>query len=144
MSTSQINPDGLPEILPIPASLKAAAQAALARREPLVVMVTLKGCAFCDVVRTNYLGPMYQRGQVYAVQVNMLDRKSALQDLQGRTTTPYDQARAWKARMAPTLLFLDSEGREIAERLEGMTVADFYGAYLQERIDAARRVVRQR
>ena len=74
----------------------------------------------------------------------MLDRKSALQDLQGRTTTPYDQARAWKARMAPTLLFLDSEGREIAERLEGMTVADFYGAYLQERIDAARRVVRQR
>ena len=144
MSTAQINPDGLPDILPVPASLKAAAQAAQARREPLVVMVTLKGCAFCDVVRNNYLGPMSQRGEVYAVQVNMLDRKSALQDLQGRTTTPYDQARAWKARMAPTLLFLDSEGREIAERLEGMTVADFYGAYLQERIDAARRVVRQR
>lgn len=144
MSTANINPDGLPEILPIPASLRAAAQAARARQEPLVVMVTLKGCAFCDVVRTNYLGPMSQRGEVVAVQVNMLDRKSVLQDLQGRSTTPYDQARAWKARMAPTLLFLDSDGREIAERLEGMTVADFYGSYLQDRIDTARRVVRQR
>lgn len=144
MSTAQINPDGLPEILPIPASLKAAAQAARARREPLVVMVTLKGCAFCDVVRGHYLGPMAQRGEVYAVQVNMLDRQSVLQDLQGRSTTPYDQARAWKARIAPTLLFLDSEGREIAERLEGMSSADFYGAYLQQRIDTARSVVRRR
>jgi thioredoxin-related protein len=144
MSTAQINPDGLPDILPIPASLKAAAQAARLRGEPLVVMVTLKGCAFCDVVRNNYLGPMSQRGEVAAVQLNMLDRKSVLQDLQGRSTTPYDQARAWKARMAPTLLFLDVDGREIAERLEGMTVADFYGAYLQQRLDAARRVLRQR
>jgi hypothetical protein len=106
--------------------------------------VTLKGCAFCDVVRTNYLGPMSQRGEVFAVQVNMLDRKSVLQDLRGGTTTPYEQARVWKARIAPTLLFLDSEGREVAERLEGMSSADFYGAYLQQRLDTARRAVRQR
>jgi thioredoxin-related protein len=144
MSTANINPDGLPEVLPIPASLRSAAQVARARQEPLVVMVTLKGCAFCDVVRTNYLGPMSQRGEVYAVQVNMLDRKSVLQDLQGRPTTPYEQARAWKARIAPTLLFLDSDGRELAERLEGMSSADFYGAYLQDRIDSARRALRQR
>jgi len=144
MSTAQINPDGLPEILPIPASLRAAAQSAKARQEPLVVMVTLKGCAFCDVVRTNYLGPMSQRGEVFAVQVNMLDRKSVLQDLRGASTTPYAQAQAWKARIAPTLLFFDSDGREVAERLEGMTVADFYGAYLQQRLDTARRAVRQR
>ena len=144
MTTLNTNPDGLPEILPIPGSLRAAAQTALHRREPLVVMVTLKGCAFCDVVRTNYLGPMHQRGEVYAVQVNMLDRKTPLQDLQGQITTPHAQARAWKARMAPTLLFLDVNGKEIAERMEGMTIADFYGAYLQDRIDTARKVVRSR
>ena len=137
-----INPDGLPEILPLPASLLAAAHAARTRREPLIVMVTLKGCAFCDIVRNNYLGPMYRKGEVYAVQVNMLDRKSTLQDLRGQTTTPYEQARAWRARIAPTVLFLDYDGREIAERLEGMNLADFYGAYLQERIDEARKKVR--
>lgn len=144
MNLATSNPDGLPDILPVPASLRAAAQAAQQRKLPLLVLVTLKGCAFCDIVRTNYLGPMHQRGEVFAVQVNMLDRKTALQDVQGATTTPYEQAHLWKARMAPTVLFLNAQGREVAERLEGMPSADFYGAYLQERIDQARRQVQPR
>ena len=142
MTTHHSNPDGLPEILPVPGSLRASAQTARRRREPLVVMITLKGCAFCDVVRNNYLGPMFQRGEVYAVQVNMLDRKTPLQDFQGNITTPHEQARVWRARMAPTLLFLDHDGKEIAERLEGMTLADFYGEYLQARLDTARARIR--
>lgn len=133
------NPDGLSELLPVPQSLRAAAQLAQRRGEPLVVMVTLKGCAFCDVVRNSYLAPMFRKGEVVAVQVNMLDRRTALQTVSGETTTPYEQSRVWRARMAPTLLFLDYEGREIAERLEGMGVADFYGAYLEERLLTARR-----
>ncbi|WP_101049535.1 hypothetical protein [Macromonas nakdongensis] len=144
MNTRNLNPDGLPDILPVVGSLRAAAQKAAARQEPLVVMVTLKGCAFCDVVRGHYLGPMQQKGEVVAVQVNMLDRKTPLQDLQGQMTTPYAQAQAWKARIAPTVLFLNPAGQEIAERLEGMSLADFYGAYLQDRLDTARRQLRGR
>ncbi len=142
MSLATANPDGLPDILPVPASLQAAARMAHEKKEPLIVMVTLKGCAFCDVVRNNYLGPMHRNGEVFAVQLNMLDRTSRLQDLRGRVTTPYQQARAWKARIAPTLLFLDQKGNEIAERLEGMGLADFYGPYLQQRIDTSRRKLR--
>jgi len=144
MNTRNHNPDGLPDILPVPGSLRAAAQAAVARREPFIVLVTLKGCAFCDVVRNNYLGPMARRGEVVAVQVNMLDRTTPLQDLQGQITTPHAQAQVWKARIAPTVLFLDGQGRELAERLEGMGLADFYGAYLQDRIDTARQKLRAR
>lgn len=144
MNTRHLNPDGLPDILPVPGSLRAVAQTAASRQEPLVVMVTLKGCAFCDVVRGHYLGPMHQKGDIVAVQINMLDRQSPLQDLRGNLTTPYAQAKAWKAKIAPTVLFLDASGQEIAERLEGMSVADFYGAYLQDRIDTARRTLRAR
>lgn len=142
MRPTPSNPDGLPETIPVPGSLKAAAQAARARREPLVVMVTLKGCAFCDVVRNNYLGPMFERGEVYAVQLNMLDRRTALQAIDGSSTTPQAQARAWRARIAPTLLFLDHNGQEIAQRIEGVPLPDFYGAYLEQRIATARVVVR--
>lgn len=142
MNTRNTNPDGLPEVLPVPGSLRAASQTAQGRRDPLVVMVTLKGCAFCDIVRNNYLGPMYRRGEVVAVQVNMLDRQTPLQDIGGQITTPHDQAHVWKARIAPTLLFLNAQGQEVAERLEGMSSADFYGAYLDERLATARRVIR--
>ncbi len=144
MNTRNTNPDGLPDTLPVPGSLRAVAQAAQARREPLVVMVTLKGCVFCDLVRNSYLGPMHRKGEVVAVQVNMMDRTTPLQAVPGHLTTPYDQVQAWKARVAPTLLFLDDQGREVAERLEGISSADFYGAYLDDRLAQARAVIRQR
>lgn len=136
MSTDPTNT--LPPVLPVPSSLLAAAQAAQRLHQPLVVMVTLKGCTFCDVVRNNHLLPMYKRGEVQAVQIDMLDRKSTLQNLQGVTTTPYEQARQWKINLAPTLLFINSQGQELAERLEGVGVADFYGAYLDQRLETAR------
>ena len=101
-------------------------------------MVTLKGCAFCDVVRNNYLGPMHRKGEIQVAQIDMLDRKTTLQSPEGTTTTPHEQAKAWKVRIAPTLLFLNPHGQEVAERLEGIAVADFYGAYLDQRLETAR------
>ncbi|TSE30676.1 thioredoxin fold domain-containing protein [Tepidimonas charontis] len=130
--------------LPVPASLPEYARAATARGEPLVVMVTLAGCAFCEVVRGHYLEPMLQRGEVVAVQLDMRDRRTPVQDWQGRPSTGYELARAWRVRVAPTLLFLDERGRELAERLEGMGVADFYGPYLEQRLAQARAQLRSR
>ncbi len=144
MSTPAAAPARPPAPLPVPASLQTVAQAAVAQKEPLVVMVTLAGCAFCEVVRNHYLGPMLQRGEIHAVQIDMLDRRTPLLDLQGRSTTGYDQARAWRVRVAPTVLFLDERGRELAERLEGIGVADFYGPYLDERLRTARAQLGQR
>ena len=51
---------------------------------------------------------------------------------------PADQARAWKARFAPTVLFLGPNGQELAERLVGVAVPDFYGEYLEARLTEAR------
>lgn len=130
--------------LPVPASLPQAARAAAARGEPLVVMVTLRGCAFCDVVRRHHLLPMLRRGEVHAVQVDMLDRATPLEGFDGRRITGYELARAWRLSVAPTLLFLDAGGRELAERLEGMGLAEFYGPYLEERLRQARQRLRNR
>jgi hypothetical protein len=125
--------------LPSPASLRGAAQAAAARGEPLVVMTTLVGCPYCDLVRNHYLLPMRKAGQVQAVQIDIRDRTGNLQGFNGETTTPANQARDWKARFAPTVLFLGPDGQELAERLVGVAVPDFYGHYLDTRLAEARR-----
>lgn len=127
-----------PSALPTPASLRGAAQTAVARGEPLVVMTTLAGCPYCDLVRNHHLLPMQRQGLVHAVQIDIRDRSSTLQDFNGSLTTPADQARAWKARFAPTVLFLGLQGQELAERLVGVAVPDFYGDYLDERLRQAR------
>ncbi|MCS6811779.1 MAG: hypothetical protein RMK34_08990 [Tepidimonas sp.] len=129
--------------LPVPTSLPQAAAVAHARGEPLVLMVTLRGCAFCDVVRRHHLLPMLRRGEVQAVQIDLLDRSTPLEGFDGRRTTGYEQARAWRVTVAPTLLFLDERGRELAERLEGMGLAEFYGPYLEQRLQQARQRLRR-
>ena len=125
--------------LPSPASLRGAAQAAAALGEPLVVMTTLSGCPYCDLVRNSYLLPMRREGKVQAVQIDIRDRSSNLQGFMGENTTPAEQARLWKARFAPTVLFLGPKGQELAERLVGVAVPDFYGDYLDARLMEARK-----
>ena len=127
--------------LPTTDSLPAAARAAAAQGQPLVVMTTLKGCPFCDVVRNNYLGPMLRQGQVVAIQLDMTDRTSALTGFDGKPTTPAAQVTAWKARLAPTVLFLAPDGREVVERLRGVAVQDLFGAYLDMRLSDSRKLL---
>lgn len=130
--------------LPTPTSLRGAALAAAARGEPLVVLTTLKGCVYCELVRNNYLAPMRREGLLVAVQLDVQDRQSNLQGFSGDTTTPADQARAWKARFTPTVMFFGPDGQELAERLLGVAVADFYGEYLEARLTEARGKLRKR
>ncbi|MEY3428177.1 MAG: hypothetical protein RIS60_1529, partial [Pseudomonadota bacterium] len=48
----------------------------------------------------------------------------------------------WRVSIAPTLLFLGPKGQEIADRMEGGYLPDFYGSYLDERIAMARKLIR--
>lgn len=145
MSTTATKPEAVPapvirsSALPSPASLRGAAQAAAALGEPLVVMTTLSGCPYCDLVRNSYLLPLRREGKVQAVQIDIRDRSSNLQGFMGENTTPAEQARLWKARFAPTVLFLGPKGQELAERLVGVAVPDFYGDYLDARLMEARK-----
>jgi hypothetical protein len=41
--------------------------------------------------------------------------------------------------LTPTLLFLGSDGIELSERLVGIWSEDFYGAFIDNRIDEARK-----
>lgn len=128
--------------LPVPRSLRAAAQSAAARGEPLVVMTTLAGCIYCDLVRNSHLGPLLRQGQVVAVQIDVRDRQTTVQGFGGETTTPADLATGWKARFTPTVLFFGPDGRELTERLVGVAVPDFYGEYLDARLAEARQRLR--
>lgn len=126
------------DALPTPTSLRGAVQAAAARGEPLVVMTTLTGCPYCEIVRNHHLLPMRRAGEVQAVQLDTRDRSSNLQGFNGENSTAAELTRLWKARFAPTVLFFGLEGQELAERLVGVAVPDFYGEYLQARLTEAR------
>lgn len=126
-----------PATLPIAASLPDELAAALKKGEPLVVMVSVDGCPFCKVARENYLGPLRVQQGLPVVQVDMRS-KLVLTHFNGATLTHDELVRGWGVKVAPTVLFFGRHGVEIAERLVGGYIPDFYGAYLDERLRVAR------
>lgn len=122
-------------LLPMPASLAVELAAAQGRGRALVVMFSIPGCPWCKLVRQSYLAPLRAEGQP-VVEVDM-QGSSPLAGFDGAATTGSEVARALHVRVAPTVLFIGRGGRELAHRLPGVPLPDFYGAYLQERLDAA-------
>ena len=129
--------------LPMAVSLADALAAALKQGNPLVVMVSLDRCPFCIVARNNYLAPMRAQQGLPVVQVDM---RSALglTDFKGDKLTHDEWVRRLGVKVAPTVLFFGAGGVEVAERLSGAYIPDFYGAYLDDRLSLARATIKSK
>ena len=127
--------------LPVPASLPDELAAALKKGGPLLVMVTLRGCPFCKIATENYLLPLQREQALSIVQIDMRSKKT-IQGFGGPPQSQESLSRLWGIKVAPTVLFFGRGGVEVAERLVGGYLPDFYGAYLDERVRTARAAVR--
>lgn len=122
--------------LPRPTSLRDAARDSAARGEPLVLLVSLPGCPYCERVRRSHLLPLAcAAGGVVQIDVGSA---AAVVDFDGHARTHDAVATGLRARFTPTVLFLGPTGGELSERLVGAGIADFYGALLEQRLEAAR------
>ena len=132
----------VPIALPVTDSLPVALANALQLKQPLVVMVSLQGCPFCKVVRENYLHPLREDG-LQIVQIDMRDNRRIV-DFDGSVSSQDAWIRKYGIKLAPTVLFFGGKGEEVASRLKGAYIPDFYGAYLDEQLRIARQVVNTR
>ncbi len=129
-----------PVTLPPAASLADELAVALSAGFPLVVMVSLEGCPFCKIVRESFLVPMRHEQRLPVVQVDMRSRRS-VKNFNASSTTHEALISDWRIEIAPTVLFLGRQGVEVAQRLVGGYIPDFYGAYLEQRLETARAAV---
>ncbi len=136
-----------PAHLPQPTDLGAAAAAAASEGRPLLVLFSETGCQFCERLRRDYLLPM-QRNAGYQKKVMFfqvdVDLKTPLRDFSGRASTQAELARHYRIRIMPTVLLLGPQGEVLAEPLVAYQSRDFYGAYIDERINTALAALRAR
>ena len=127
------------EPLPLINDLEAAAKIAREQRAPLFVAFTLKRCPYCNTARREYWAPMNGsdrwRGKEVMVEL-MMDGPPALKDFDGKATTARDFAKRYAVSSAPTVLVFDGDGVLAAQPLVGLASVDFYGAYLEQAIEA--------
>ncbi len=136
-----LGPAAQPGWLPSPTHLQRLAEALAAQGRPLVLMVSLVDCPFCHRVRLSEMRPRQQEGLVVA-EIDISGPRT-LVDFAGASATHRDMARRYRVQVAPTVLWLNRKGDEVAERLVGASIPDFYGAYFDERMAAATAALRR-
>jgi thioredoxin-related protein len=123
-----------------PADLRASATRAAAEGRAVLVLFAEAGCPFCERLRRDYLLPL-QRNAEYGRKVAFFEvdvhATKPLRDFAGVEVTQAQLARRYGIRIMPTVLLLGPDGRPLAEPLVGYQSSDFYGAYLDQRIDTA-------
>jgi thioredoxin-related protein len=124
---------------PLPPARNLAQHAAVATKHgmPLILLVSLTGCPYCEQVRRQHLTPLAKTGAV--VKQIYLDSDAPLIDFVGARTTQRRFAKKVALQVAPTVFFFDVKGRQIAEPIVGALLEEFYGAYLDEAITTAKK-----
>ena len=123
------------------ADLRQEAQIAKTNNLILVVEFSSEYCGFCRKLEDLFLLPM-QRNAQYSDKVLIrsisLDSYETLVDFQGQTLSTSDFAARYEVSLTPTLVFLNADGEELSDKLVGIWSEDFYGGYIDNRIDEAR------
>lgn len=124
--------------LPPLRDLQAELAALAPRRAVLLLLVSRHDCQFCAEVRSNYLAPLQREGPPRLVLRELeSDTVAGLIDASGKHRPTADVLKQLGVRFFPTVLFLGSGVRTLAEPLLGLDQAGFYGAYLDSRLQQA-------
>lgn len=126
--------------IPLARDFTLEATNARTKNVPILVLFSRHNCAFCTQLLQEFLLPM-QRNAEYESKVIMrqidVGSSAPLRSFSGKATTHARFARDNQIKLTPTIKLFDAEGHELTEPLVGLTTPDYYGAFLDQRIDQA-------
>ena len=114
-------------------------------RLPLMLVFSAEHCPYCVLMDEEFLKPMLISGEysdkvvIRKVEVDY----GSLRDFEGRFTTGSELAERYGVTVTPTVLFLDTRGRELTKRKVGIGTIDFFGGELDQSIELALQKLRR-
>ena len=107
----------------------------------LLIEFSSADCPYCRELEQDFLLPM-QRNAGYGKKVLIrsvsLDAYETIIDFDGRSIPTSKFASRYNVMVTPTMVFLDARGNEVSKKLVGIWSTDYFGGYIDERIDEAR------
>ncbi len=119
------------------------AESVLAKQQGLILVIEFStdDCAYCRKLEDLFLLPM-QRNAAYGDKILLravsLSDFDSLIDFQGQSIKTTEFAAQYDVTLTPTLVFLNADGVEMSEKLVGIWSEDFFGGFIDNRIDEAR------
>lgn len=127
-------------LVPALSSLEEVAHSARAKGVPILVEFSTPWCRYCEALEQQVLRPLILNGKyrdrliVRKLEVNTY---SSVTGFDGRRYRSDQISRKYDVDLYPTLVFFDANGREISQRIVGVTVLEYVAGDLEKAIDAA-------
>ena len=112
-------------------------------RKPILLFFDRLECPYCEQALREYVVPLSReswRDRALFRQVD-IDRSLPLVDFDGTPSTHDRVAARYRVRLSPTVIVVGGNGSPLAKPLVGLMTVDFYGAYLEQALEDARRKV---
>ncbi len=119
-----------------------SADAALARRGkmPIMLLVSQDHCPFCDQIKREILNPMIVSGEYrdrLLIREIFIDLGTRVRDFKGSEIDSSSFTQQYQVYLTPTLLFLDSDGNELVERMVGIQTPEMFFYYVDRSVQEA-------
>tara|TARA_Y100001934_G_scaffold267600_1_gene348503 strand:+ start:840 stop:1328 length:489 start_codon:yes stop_codon:yes gene_type:complete len=112
---------------------------------PILLIYTADHCHYCNEVKASVFNPIAAdpayRGRMLLREVR-IDSDLRLVGFNGDVTSHRSFAEDRGVTIIPTLEFLDGAGLQISHPLVGVSIPDYYGAYVDSGIEEANRNLR--
>jgi thioredoxin-related protein len=127
---------------PVPRVTDLQQESVLAHEQRLPILLTFSStiCSYCDQLEQDFLEPMLLGGDYrdrVLIRKLVVDGRLPITDFDGRRITPGELSDRYRVFVTPTILFIDGNGRELAERMLGINTPELFGGYLDDCIDTA-------
>jgi thioredoxin-related protein len=126
--------------IPLATDLQADGLQAREARLPILLTFSAIACEYCRQLEDQFLRPMLISGEYsdrILIRRLLLDNGSRVIDFSGERIATTELSDRYKVFVTPTILFLDSDGNELARRMVGINTPEMYGGYLDNCIDTA-------
>jgi thioredoxin-related protein len=126
--------------VPVAMDLQQLGVQASDRRLPILLSFSAIDCSYCELLEEEFLEPMLLGGEYtdkIIIRKLVLDNGSRVGDFSGRQIDATRLSDRYRIYVTPTMLFVDSDGRELAERMVGINTPELFGGYLDNCIETA-------
>ena len=123
--------------IPVIKDLQKFSKIAEHRKVPILILFSMEGCAFCKVIRSEYLIPMQNRKeeakQILIGEIS-IESYNYVRDFNGKLISADNLGLRYSADVSPTIVFVDAQGNELVKRMVGFKGWDYYDLELSKAI----------
>ena len=126
--------------VPVATDLQRDGAHALEQYLPILLAFSADECSYCEMLEEDFLEPMLLGGDYrdkIIIRKLILDNGSSAINFNGRAIDATQLSDEYRVFVTPTILFVDANGKELAERMVGINTPELYGGYLDVCIETA-------